>query len=282
MSRGLGKGLGALFPAELQVGDEEQVIQIRLEELRPNPYQPRKKFDEKAIEELKNSILEHGVVQPIIVRQSLRGYEIVAGERRYRASKAAGLETIPAVVKDFTDEQLMEIALIENLQREDLNAIEIAMAYQKLMERFNLTQESLAKKVGKSRPHVANFLRLLQLPESVQQYVSRGTLSMGHARALLAVKDKQLLLRLAKQTMEQELSVRQLEQLIQNLERSKKAGRKTKQKPNPLLKQYEESLREKLGTAVKISSGEKKGKIEIEFYSQEDLERILEILNKDM
>lgn len=282
MSKRLGKGLGALFPSELQVTDDEQVIQISLDELRPNPYQPRKEFDDAAIEELKNSILEHGVVQPIIVRKSLRGYEIVAGERRYRASKAAGLETIPAVVKDFSDEQIMEIALIENVQREDLNAMEIAVAYQKLMERFDLTQETLAKKVGKSRPHVANFLRLLQLPENVQEYVSRGTLSMGHARALLGVKDKRQLIQLAKQTIEQHLSVRQLEQLVQNLEQKNKAKKREKQKPNPLLRQYEEELREKLGTSVKISSGEKKGKIEIEFYSKEDLERILEILSKDM
>lgn len=281
MSRRLGKGLGALIP-ELNVTDDEKIIQVKLDQLRPNPYQPRKEFDPNAIEELKNSILEHGVVQPIIIRKSLRGYEIIAGERRYRASIEAGLETIPAVVKDFSDAQIMEIALIENLQREDLNPMEIAVAYQKLMDHFDLTQESLAKKVGKSRPHVANFLRLLQLPENIQEHVSRGTLSMGHAKALLGVKDRKQLLQLAKKTMEENLSVRQLESLVQDLDnKTVMKKKKTRQKTDVFLKQYEEKLRGKLGTAVKIISGVNKGKIEIQYYSQEDLKRILEILDKD-
>lgn len=281
MSRRLGKGLGALIP-ELNVTDDEKIIQVKLDQLRPNPYQPRKEFDPNAIEELKNSILEHGVVQPIIIRKSLRGYEIIAGERRYRASIEAGLETIPAVVKDFSDAQIMEIALIENLQREDLNPMEIAVAYQKLMDHFDLTQENLAKKVGKSRPHVANFLRLLQLPENIQEHVSRGTLSMGHAKALLGVKDRKQLLQLAKKTMEENLSVRQLESLVQDLDnKTVMKKKKTRQKTDVFLKQYEEKLRGKLGTAVKIISGVNKGKIEIQYYSQEDLKRILEILDKD-
>lgn len=188
MSKRLGKGLGALIP-ELEIGEEDKVIEIPLNQLRANPYQPRKHFNEDGIQELASSIKEHGVIQPIIVRTVLKGYEIIAGERRFRASQASGLATIPAVVKKLSDQQVMEIALIENVQREDLNAMEIAIAYQAIIDQFSLTQEELSVKVGKSRSHIANFLRLLHLPESIKQYVSRGTLSMGHARAIVGVKD---------------------------------------------------------------------------------------------
>jgi ParB family transcriptional regulator, chromosome partitioning protein len=207
-SKALGKGLGALFPGA-QVNDEDVVNEIAVDELRANPYQPRKHFDPDALEELISSVREHGVVQPLVVRKSIRGYEIVAGERRFRAAKEAGLDRVPVVVREFTDEQMMEIALIENLQREDLNSIEIAEAYQKLMDRFSLTQEELAKRVGKSRPHVTNYLRLLQLPREIQEDVSRGTLSMGHARALRGVKDRETLLKLAKRAVKEGVSVRQ-------------------------------------------------------------------------
>lgn len=282
MSKRLGKGLGALITS-LEVADDEKIRQINIDELRPNPYQPRKEFNPESIEELKKSIEEHGVIQPIIIRKSIKGFEIVAGERRFRASKEAGLKTIPAVIKNFSESEVMEIALIENVQREDLNAMEIAIAYQKLMDRFDLTQEALALKVGKSRPHVANFLRLLQLPENVQNYVSRGTLSMGHARALLGVKERKQLIQLAKKSMEENLSVRQLEILVQNLENNRNITKKEKRqhRPDLFITQFEEKLRDTLGTSVKIKAGENKGKIEIEFFSKQDLERILEILNKD-
>lgn len=189
MSKRLGRGLDALF-SQVDVKEEDVVTEAEITELRPNPYQPRKNFDDAALQELMESIKQHGIVQPLVVRKSIRGYEIVAGERRFRAAKLAALQTVPIVVRDFTDEQMMEIALVENIQREDLNPIEVAFAYQKLMNHLGITQEELAERVGKSRPHVANFLRLLQLPAEVQEYVSRGTLSMGHARTLLGVKDR--------------------------------------------------------------------------------------------
>jgi ParB family chromosome partitioning protein len=281
MTRRLGRGLDALIPS-LEVSGEEKVSQIKLSDLRPNPYQPRKEFTADAIEDLKKSIEEHGVIQPIIIRKSIKGYEIIAGERRFRASKEAGLTTIPAVIKEFTESQVMEIALIENIQREDLNAMEVAIAYQKLMERFNLTQEELSQKVGKSRPHVANFLRLLHLPDNVQNYVSRGTLSMGHARALLGIKDRKILNSLAKKTIDEDLSVRQLEELVKRFEdvsRGTKKGKSNK-RADVFLSRYEEQLKSYLGTSVKIKDGDKKGKIEIDYFSNEDLERIIELLNK--
>lgn len=281
MSRRLGRGLDALIPS-LDIADEEKVSQIKLSDLRPNPYQPRKEFDPLAIEELKKSIEEHGVIQPIIIRKSIKGFEIIAGERRYRASKEAGLATIPAVIKEFTEEQVMEIALIENIQREDLNAMEVAIAYQKLMERFSLTQEELSIRVGKSRPHVANFMRLLHLPENVQEYVSRGTLSMGHARALLGIKDRKMLINLAKKCIDEGLSVRQLEELVKKIEDVSGETKRTteRKRPDVFLSQFEDRLQNSLGTSVKIKKGDKKGKIEIEFFSNEDLERIMELLDR--
>src|SRR4030095_7737309 len=184
MSKRLGRGLDALIPS-LSVNDDDKVIEISLSQLRPNPYQPRKTFDEDSIKELAESIKQHGIIQPIIVRIVLKGYEIIAGERSFRASQFCGNATIPAVVRSFTDQQVMEIALIENLQREDLNAIEVAIAYQALIDKFKLTQEELSMKVGKSRSHIANFVRLLSLPSEIKDNVSRGTISMGHARALV-------------------------------------------------------------------------------------------------
>ncbi|UUZ82546.1 ParB/RepB/Spo0J family partition protein [Paenibacillus sp. P26] len=217
MSKRLGKGLDALLPA-LSINEDDKVVEIPLAQLRPNPYQPRRNFNDESIQELAQSIKEHGVIQPIIVRSVLKGYEIIAGERRFRASQATGLATIPAVVRKFTDQQVMEIALIENVQREDLNAMEIAIAYQALIDQFSLTQEELSMKVGKSRSHIANFLRLLQLPEDVKEYVSRGTLSMGHAKAIVGLKDKKLIKALADTTIKEQWSVRQLEDEVKKLE----------------------------------------------------------------
>ncbi len=278
MSKRLGRGLDALIPS-LSASESEAVTEIEIKQLRPNPYQPRKHFEHSRIEELAQSIKEHGLIQPIIVRKVLRGYEIVAGERRYRAAQMAKLEHIPAVVREMTEQQVMEVAIIENLQREDLNVLEVAEAYQKLMIEFHLTQEELALKVGKSRPHVANFLRLLQLPHIIQEYVSRGTLSMGHARAILGIKDNQHMLAIAKRTIEEEWSVRELEEWIQRI--NERVPRETKKKPdstNQYFKNIEENLQSTYGTFVKIKQGKNKGKIEIEYTTQEDLERIVALL----
>ncbi|MCH1641522.1 ParB/RepB/Spo0J family partition protein [Paenibacillus timonensis] len=279
MNKRLGKGLDALIPA-LSIQDDDKVIEIPLNQLRANPYQPRKTFDEEAIRELAESIRQHGVIQPIIVRSVLKGYEIIAGERRYRASQFCGNATIPAVVRSFSDQQVMEIALIENLQRENLNAMEVAVAYQGLMDQFQLTQEELSMKVGKSRSHIANFLRLLSLPEEVKEYVSRGTLSMGHARALVGLKDPATIKQLAKQCIDHEWSVRDLEDAVQQLDRKKQEKTKAAgKKRDPYIEEVEENLRERYKTTVKIKANKDKGKIEINYYSQQDLQRLLDMLS---
>jgi ParB family transcriptional regulator, chromosome partitioning protein len=279
MSKRLGKGLDALIPS-LTVNEEDKVVDIPLSQLRANPYQPRKTFDDESIKELAESIRQHGVIQPIIARSVLRGYEIIAGERRFRASQFCGNPTIPVVVRNFTDQQVMEIALIENLQRENLNAMEVAVAYQGLMDQFSLTQEELSMKVGKSRSHIANFLRLLALPEEVKDHVSRGTLSMGHARAIVGLKDPSIVKQLALQCIEQQWSVRELEEAVQQLDH-KPGETKTKakvRKRDPYIDHMEESLRERFKTTVKIKHNKDKGKIELNYYSQQDLERLLELL----
>lgn len=279
MNKRLGKGLDALIPS-LSVEEDDKVIEIPLNQLRANPYQPRKSFEEDAIRELAESIREHGVVQPIIVRSVLKGYEIIAGERRFRASQYCGNTTIPAVVRTYSDQQVMEIALIENLQRENLNAMEIAVAYQGLMDQFKLTQEELSLKVGKSRSHIANFLRLLSLPEEVKDNVSRGTLSMGHARALAGLKDIEIIKDLATQCIDHEWSVRQLEDAVGQLDRNKKQKAKVQNKKrDPYIDEVEEYLRERYKTTVKIKPSKDKGKIEISYYNQQDLQRLLDLLN---
>lgn len=273
----LGKGLDALIPS-LHINDDDKIVEIPLSQLRANPYQPRKTFDEHSIEELAASIKEHGVITPIIVREVLKGYEIIAGERRWRASQVANLATVPAVIRKLTDQQVMEIALIENLQREDLNSMEIALAYQGLIDTFSLTQEELSVKVGKSRPHIANFLRLLQLPEEVKGYVSRGTLTMGHAKAIVGLKDIKLIKEIALAAIKNEWSVRELEEQIQKIEQPSKVKKITKTKRDPYIHQVEESLREYYGTKVSIKNVKNKGKIELLYYSKDDLERLLELL----
>ncbi len=278
MSKRLGKGLDALITS-LSINEDDKIVEIPLSQLRANPYQPRKTFDEEAIKELAESIREHGVIQPIIVRQALKGYEIIAGERRFRASQMLGNATIPAVVRTYSDQQVMEIALIENVQREDLNAIEVAIAYQSIMTQFALTQEELSLKVGKSRSHIANFLRLLALPDEIKGHVSRGTLSMGHARALAGVKEDAKKKELAKQTLAYEWSVRELEQAIQNLTVTGKPKTKSKvKKRDPYLEEAENALREKFKTTVKIKANKDKGKIELSYFNKGDLERLLEML----
>jgi ParB family transcriptional regulator, chromosome partitioning protein len=275
----LGKGLEALFP-QLGVDEKDHVILVSIKELRPNPFQPRRVFDQDKLQELSKSIEEHGIIQPIIVRKSLNGFEIVAGERRWRAAKLAKLESIPCVQRDFSDLQLSEIALIENLQREDLNPIEIAEAYSKLMQNFNLTQEELAKKVGQSRSHVANFLRLMNLPKEIREYVSRGTISMGHARAILGLSDQSQQITLAKKIVEEDLSVRVVEQIVNRFSNTGNREPKKTVKKSPIIKQYEDQFRSYLGTSVRISQGKKRGKIEIDFFSSDDLERILQIISE--
>lgn len=280
MVRGLGKGINAFFP-DASEDKEAQIEEIKLTEIRPNPYQPRKTFEEEALRELSESIETHGVIQPISLRKSIKGYEIVVGERRYRAAKLAGMKTIPAVVKELTDDQMMELALIENLQRENLNPLEEAKAYQKLMEHLQMTQESLANRLGKSRPHVTNYLRLLQLPQMVQDYLAEEKLTMGHARALLGLKNSQKLSSLVQKAVAEQMSVRQLEEWIKRANND--VSRETKKEPvrSTLVKSRESQLKTYFGTNVNIKPGKKKGKIEIDYVNEEDLERIFSLLYQE-
>ncbi|SKB06839.1 ParB/RepB/Spo0J family partition protein [Sporosarcina newyorkensis] len=275
MSKGLGKGLNALFPGE----SLEKVELLRLNSIIENPYQPRKEFDDTSLSELSESIKEHGVLQPIIVRKAGTQYEIVVGERRYRASKLAGKKEIPAVVRELTDEQSMEMAILENLQREDLTPIEVSEAYQKLMESLQLTQEQLAFRLGKSRPHIANHVRLLALPEKVRKDISQGNLTMAHGRTLLGLRKKEQILLIAEKTKKEHLNVRQLEKLVQQLNEDVPRETKKEKKKDLFIAAQETKLREQFGTNVTIKKTKNKGKIEIEFFSDEDFERILELLN---
>lgn len=279
MQRGLGKGINALFP-EVEKDNKDNIQEVELSKCRPNPYQPRKSFQADSIEELKDSIKEYGVIQPIIVRKSLKGYEIVVGERRYRAAKEAGLKTIPAIVRELTDERMMEIALLENLQRENLTPIEEAQAYANLVEKLDITQHILSERLGKSRSHIANMIRLLSLPEEIIAYINNGELSMGHGRALLGLKNPEAILALANKIRKEKLNVRQVEKLI--IEMNEKQVKKQKKKPKKdiFIEERETVLRDALGTAVHIHKGKQKGKIEIEFYNDDDLNRILEYLEK--
>ena len=282
-SKGLGRGIDALFQeSKEEQQPDEQVVELEISEIRPNPYQPRKTFNEEALEELAKSIKKSGVFQPIIVRKSsVKGYEIIAGERRYRASKLAKKTEIPAIIREFNEEQMMEVAVLENLQREDLTPLEEAEAYNTLMEKLNLTQTQVSERLGKSRPYIANYLRLLGLPGKVKLMLQDGSLSMGQARTLLAVKDEQKLIELAEKTVKEGLTVRQLEQLVAQI--NGKKPKKTKKKPNPYepyIKQTENLLQEKFGTkvAVKYNAKSGKGKIEIDYLSIDDFNRIMDIL----
>jgi ParB family chromosome partitioning protein len=283
--KGLGKGINALFQdmASLEEVDvqKDEVIEVPLNELRPNPYQPRKTFEESSLQELANSIGQSGVFQPIIIRKSaVKGYEIIAGERRFRASKLAKKETIPAIVRSFDEEAMMQVAVLENLQREDLNPLEEAEAYDMLMKNLKLTQAEVAERLGKSRPYIANYLRLLALPKLVKEMVQDDRLSMGQARTLLGLKKKDQMLKMANRCVKENLTVRQLEQLVAATNEAggkKKVPRMIKEKPY-YLRESEDRLMDKFGTNVEIREKEGKGKIEIEYLSQSDLTRILDLL----
>lgn len=279
----LGKGLTSIFGQDvskvlddIQNGDMEverqEQSKIPVDEIRPNPYQPRKVFNDEALKELSSSIKQHGVFTPILVKKSIQGYDLIAGERRLRASKLAGLKDIPAIIVDFDDQEMMEIALLENIQREDLNVIEEAKAYEKLIQRLGYTQEQLAHRVGKSREHITNLLRLLKLPEDVQEYVVSKQLSMGHVRALLGLKTEANMRKVAKQAIDQGLSVRKVEQIVKDTN-----NKKTIEKPKEdiYVKAAKEKLQEFFQTSVSIS----KNAISIHYENKEDLNRVLELLN---
>ncbi|MCF6096266.1 ParB/RepB/Spo0J family partition protein [Thermovorax subterraneus] len=277
--KGLGKGLGALIPI-IDEKDEKDIQEIDIDEIKPNERQPRKAFDEEKIKELAFSIKEHGVLQPVILRKTKTGYELVAGERRWRAAKIAGIEKIPAIIKNLTDAEVMQIALIENLQREDLNPVEEAMAYKTLMEEFGMTQEELAGRIGKSRSHIANTVRLLNLEDEIKEMINQGKITAGHARALLSIDESRERIKIAKKIAEENFSVRGTEDLIKTYSSKAKEKRNNSknQEINPAINHIEEQLKKALGTKVKIKGDERRGKIEIDFYSEDELERILEII----
>lgn len=284
--KALGRGLEELFNSEslelskienkiIEEADKDEIIEIDLSQLRSNPYQPRKIFDEEALRELSESIKEYGVFQPIIVKKSIKGFDIIAGERRVKASKMAGKTTIPAIVRDFTDEQMMQIALLENLQRENLTAIEEATAYKDIINALNITQDDLAKKLGKSRSHITNMLGLLRLPNSVQDMVLKSEISMGHARVLSKLENNEDITSLAEKVVNNNVSVRELENMVNSkYKRTVEINRREKSNSKEY-KYIEEALEDKLGTKVRLSSN----KIVVNYTSLNDLNRILEILD---
>lgn len=280
---GLGKGLGALIPEEA-TDTKESVSTININLIKANEEQPRKYFDEEKIVNLAESIKEHGMVQPIVLRKEEDYYTIVAGERRWRAAKSIGMKEVPAIVMELSSKQVLEISLIENIQREDLNPIEEAIAYKKLIEEFEITQEELSVKMGKSRTAITNSMRLLNLDKRVQDYLIEGIISEGHGRAILGVSDKNKQNEIAQKIIDEGLSVRQVEGLIRNLLMDKKNKKeKETKKQDYYMTHIEDKLEGYFGTKVSLSNNKKnKGKIEIEYYSAEDLNRILELLNIEL
>ncbi len=283
--KALGRGLEELFSSDvidydsfeekiIESTSKEEVVEISLDELRSNPYQPRKNFDQEALNELAASIKENGVIQPIIVKKSIKGYEIIAGERRVKASKIAGLDKIPAIIRSFTDDEMMQIALLENLQRENLNAIEEAQAYKNLLSSLNVTQEELGKKLGKSRSHITNMIGLLVLPKEVKELIAIEKLSMGHARVLSKLQDNEKIITLANKVVAEGMSVRDLEILTQQNDFERKVKQQKTKMDSPY-KYLENDLEEVLGTRVKISNK----KVEVYFSNTADLNRLLEIMH---
>ena len=273
----LGKGLGALIPDDINEGNEGKLM-ISLNKIKSNIDQPRKSFDNEKIAELAESIKNHGIIQPLILKENDGGYIIVAGERRWRAAKMVGLKEVPAIVMDLTEKQVLEISLIENIQRQDLNPIEEALAYKKLLSDFDLTQEELSKRIGKSRTAITNTIRLINLDSRVQQYVIDGIISEGHGRALLSLEDGDLQYIYSQKVIDEKLSVRELEKLIRNASLKSEKSEKNEEL-NPYYKDVRDRLQNYFGTKVNLSSKKNRGKIEIEYYSEEDLERILDIIN---
>ena len=282
----LGKGLDAIFGEASQGGDLQSVIsaiekkapqlsqvEVKLKDIRPNPYQPRKHFDEEKLNELAVSIKEHGIFQPIILKESVQGYEIVAGERRFRAASIVGLEEVPAIIVDFSDQQMMEIALLENIQREDLNAIEEAQAYQSMMKKLKLTQEELSKRVRKSRAHIANTVRLLKMPKKLQDYVLEGTLTMGHIKPLITIDEKKAL-EVAQKAIDNELSVREVEDIVKGIKLQDARKAKPKEEKPKEYVYVEGLLRKKYRTKIKVDDNT----ITIKYSDTKDLNRILEIM----
>lgn len=280
---GLGRGLEALFEEEPQVKPAEEIEDLPLAEVRPNPYQPRKNFDEKKLAELAESIKENGVLQPIIVRRSVGGYEIIAGERRCRASELAGQATIPAIIRQFDESQMMEVAILENLQREDLTPLEEAQAYEMLQKNLGLTQEEVSKKMGKSRPYITNYLRLLTLPQKTKGLLQRGELSMGQARTLLGLKDKDRIDELAKRVVKEGMPVRKVEALVAKMnERGQKREKKNAGK-SAFVRASESQLAAKFGSPVSITENKTgKGHLSIDFASPDELNRILDLLGVNL
>lgn len=290
LGKGLGKGLDALIPPsnnnengklESKTTDQPDTM-IKITKIEPNREQPRKNFDEDALIELADSIKQFGVIQPIVVQDRKDHYEIIAGERRWRAAKIAGLKEVPVIIKNYTEQEIVEISLIENIQREDLNPIEEAQAYKRLLTEFNLKQDEVAERVSKSRTAVTNSMRLLKLTDNVQQMVINEMLTTGHARALLAVEDPEEQYTLAQQIFDQKLSVRDVEKLVKNLHKPSLKPKKTEDKALELIySEIEDKLKQSLSTKVSVTSkGEGTGRIEIEFYGHEDLERLIDILAK--
>lgn len=286
--KGLGRGLDALFAdqapvlekaeaaEEKQKADENSVVYIGIEQIKPNVNQPRKKFNEERIAELAESILKHGIIQPLVVRRSGAFYEIVAGERRWRAARRADLEKVPCIIREFTDEENMLIAIIENLQREDLDPIEEANGLNQMIKKFGMTQEEVSKSISKSRPYISNSLRLLKLPEYIQELVSEGKLSMGHARALISVEDPKLQSEICSRIVKDGLSVRDVEKLVAQNTRPRRKRAKRAKSPDTV--RAENRLKEIYGTRVSIDSTGKKGSIRLEYYSSDELNRLLDLL----
>ena len=282
LGKGLGRGLDAIFATENVeiVTDNDKIVEIALEEIKKNPYQPRTYFNEEKLNELKESIEKNGLLQPIIVKKAVKGYYIIAGERRYRAFELLGRKEIPAIIKEMTDEEMMVFAVLENLQREDLSALEESESYKNLMDKMSLTQEELAKKLGKSRPYIANSLRLLKLPTEIKNKLEQGVISTAHARTLLSLKTKKAMEEVCALVVERKMSVRELEEYVAKLLKPKEV-KKVKAK-DIFIEEQENILKKRLGTSVTIKQGRnKKGKIEIEFKDNDEFERIISLFKDE-
>ena len=282
LGKGLGRGLDAIFATENVeiVTDNDKIVEIALEEIKKNPYQPRTYFNEEKLNELKESIEKNGLLQPIIVKKAVKGYYIIAGERRYRAFELLDRKEIPAIIKEMTDEEMMVFAVLENLQREDLSALEESESYKNLMDKMSLTQEELAKKLGKSRPYIANSLRLLKLPTEIKNKLEQGVISTAHARTLLSLKTKKAMEEVCVLVVERKMSVRELEEYVAKLLKPREV-KKTKAK-DIFIEEQENILKKRLGTSVTIKQGRnKKGKIEIEFKDNDEFERIISLFKDE-